>query len=68
MEKLQVVISNSIHELILKYIDFYMRDKWDIGNTDILQQRILTNCDPILMKPMHFDLKIRDIIKNLEEM
>ena len=66
-----MISSYQIHKLIVRYIDIFMRDKWDIGKTDILKHRILTNCDPILMKPrrqpMHFDVKIQDIIKNLEE-
>ena len=35
LEKLHVISSNPIHDLIVKYIDIFMRDKWDIGKTDI---------------------------------
>ena len=71
IEKLNLEKSTFLYGIILEYLDIFMSNKWDIGKTDILKHRILTNCNPIIIKPrrqpLHYENKILDIIKNLEE-
>ena len=68
---IQIERKNVMYDTIVQYADIFMGDSWDIGKTDILRHRIVTNCNPILIKPrrqpMHYEEKLEDIIKNLEE-
>jgi len=48
-----------------------MANKWDVGKTDYTKHLIQTQGDPILVKPYkqpkHFEEKLEEILKNLEE-
>ena len=71
IEKFNLKKLTFLNGIILDYVDIFMSNKWDIGRTDILKHRILTNCDPIIIEPrrqhLHYENKILDIIKNLEK-
>jgi len=67
----QLIPSNHpLYGTIIKYGCIFMAHKWDIGKTNILKHRIMTNCKPITIpmrrQPIHYEKKILDIITNLE--
>ena len=71
LKNIDISKNHILFPIISKYKHIFMRNKWDIGRTEIIKHRILTECPPILIKsrrqPVHYEIQIEEIIKNLEE-
>ena len=58
-------------DIMCKYANVFMANKWDIGKTELVKHEILTLGEPILLKPRrqpaNLEDKIEEAIRNLEE-
>jgi len=70
-ELYQSINEKELWDILIEYKSIFMANKWDVGKTDYTKHLIQTQGDPILVKPYkqpkHFEEKLEEILKNLEE-
>ena len=61
--------SSKIYDLVKKHKTFFMADAWDIRCTTLMKHKIVTEGEPVLIKPtrqpMNIESKMDEAITNL---
>ena len=71
LDILNITKESELYDILVENKGVFMANKWDIGKTSLLKHTILTNEEPVLIKPyrqpVNLESKIDEAIKNLEE-